>query len=45
MEKNTTYGLKSFNYLEDGEITYSNLNTVKTSNKLDTGTYHLTYKD
>lgn len=45
MEKNKTYGLKSFNYLEDGEITYSNLNTVKTSNKLDTGTYHLTYKD
>ena len=43
MSQNNTYGLKSFNYLEDGEVAYNNLDTIKTTNKLDSGVYHLSY--
>jgi len=42
-QNNNTYGLKSFNYLEDGEIAYNNLDTIKTTNKLDAGVYHINY--
>lgn len=38
---NETYGLKSFNYLEDGGVTFSNLDTIKTTKILDSGIYHI----
>lgn len=39
---NTT-DLKSFNYLENGDVTFSLLDTVKTVKKLDAGVYILDY--
>lgn len=38
---NNTTDLKSFNYLEDGKITFSMLNTVKTVKLLDPGFYSI----
>lgn len=38
-----TANLKSFHYLEDGGITFSILDTVKTTNKLDGGSYVISY--
>jgi hypothetical protein len=38
---NETYGLKSFNYLEDGGVTFSNLDSIRTTKILDSGVYHL----
>jgi SpoVK/Ycf46/Vps4 family AAA+-type ATPase len=38
-----TTSLKSFNYLENGEITFSTIDTIKTEKKLDAGVYNLTY--
>lgn len=38
-----TQDFKSFNYLENGEVYFSNLDTVKTVNKLDSASYKLTY--
>jgi hypothetical protein len=35
-----TSDLKSFHYLENGSITFSILDTIKTSPKLDTGIYN-----
>jgi len=45
MPENNTTDLKSFNYLESGEITFSNISTTKTVNKLDAGSYIITYLD
>jgi len=39
---NTT-DLKSFHYLENGEISFSTLDTVKTTKRLDSGSYKLSY--
>jgi len=39
---NTT-DLKSFNYLENGDISFSMLDTIKTTKKLDSGVYLLDY--
>lgn len=36
--------LKSFHYLENGEITYSMLDTIKSEKKLDAGKYKLHYE-
>lgn len=38
-----TSELKSFHYLESGEITFSILDTIKTQSKLDSGVYTLEY--
>lgn len=38
-----TTSLKSFHYLENGEITFSIIDTVKTEKKLDAGAYNLSY--
>jgi hypothetical protein len=38
-----TSDLKSFHYLENGSITFSILDTIKTSPKLDTGIYNLAW--
>lgn len=38
-----TTELKSFHYLENGEITFSIMDTIKTQKKLDRGAYELTY--
>lgn len=38
-----TTSLKSFNYLENGEITFSTIDTIKTEKKLDAGVYNLHY--
>jgi len=38
-----TTDIKSFNYLESGEITFSNLSTIKTTSKLDSGFYEVDY--
>jgi SpoVK/Ycf46/Vps4 family AAA+-type ATPase len=40
---NNTSDLKSFHYLEDGEVTFSTLDTIKTQQKLDSGVYVLEY--
>ena len=39
--KGNTTNLKSFNYLESGEVTFSILDTIKTTKKLDSGIYKL----
>lgn len=38
-----TTNLKSFNYLENGEVTFSTIDTIKTENKLHAGVYNLSY--
>jgi hypothetical protein len=38
-----TTSLKSFHYLENGEVTFSVIDTVKTEKKLDAGVYNLSY--
>lgn len=38
-----TSDLKSFNYLENGDVTFSVFDTVKTVNKLDSGIYIASY--
>lgn len=40
-----TAELKSFHYLENGEISYSYMNTLKTCEKLDGGSYKVDYLD
>jgi SpoVK/Ycf46/Vps4 family AAA+-type ATPase len=40
---NNTSDLKSFHYLENGEVSFSILDTVKTEQKLDSGVYTLEY--
>jgi SpoVK/Ycf46/Vps4 family AAA+-type ATPase len=42
---NNTADFKSFHYAETGEITFSILNTIKTTTKLDSGCYRLEYLD
>ncbi len=42
---NKTSDLKSFNYLENGEIQFSNFDTIKTTKELDAGIYRLKWKD
>lgn len=39
----STTNLKSFNYLENGDVAFSVLDTVKTTRKLDSGVYNLSY--
>jgi SpoVK/Ycf46/Vps4 family AAA+-type ATPase len=43
VKKSNTTNLKSFNYLESGEITFSILDTIKTTKKLDAGVYKIDY--
>jgi SpoVK/Ycf46/Vps4 family AAA+-type ATPase len=38
-----TKNLKSFHYLEGGEVSFSIMDTVKTEKKLDAGAYNLSY--
>ena len=38
-----TSDLKSFHYLENGEISFSVFDTIKTTSKLDVGTYKVAY--
>jgi len=38
-----TTSLKSFHYLENGEVTFSVIDTIKTEKKLDAGVYNLSY--
>jgi ATP-dependent Lon protease len=38
-----TTSLKSFHYLENGEVTFSVIDTIKTEKKLDVGVYNLSY--
>ena len=40
---NNTSDFKSFHYLENGEVSFSILDTVKTEQKLDSGVYTLEY--
>lgn len=40
-----TSDLKSFYYLENGEITYTFFDTIKSSKKIDSGSYFLEYLD
>lgn len=40
-----TADLKSFHYLENGEISFSMLDTIRTKKKLECGVYNLTYLD
>ena len=40
-----TSDLKSFNYLEDGSVTFSTLDTIKTIKSLDKGSYKLDWVD
>jgi SpoVK/Ycf46/Vps4 family AAA+-type ATPase len=40
-----TTELKSFHYLENGEVTFSIMDTIKTQKKLDCGAYELTYAE
>lgn len=42
MKKTSDY--KSFAYLENGEIVFSQYETIKSSNKLDSGSYKITYE-
>lgn len=42
-EQQGTTDFKSFNYLENGEILYSPLDTIKTTNRLDPGSYRVSY--
>lgn len=42
-ETNNTTDLKSFHYLENGDISFSMLDTIKTTKKLDSGVYQLDY--
>lgn len=42
-KKPNTSDLKSFQYLENGEVRYSPLDTIKTEKKLQFGSYKLTY--
>lgn len=41
MSNNNTSDFKSFHYLENGEISFSILDTIKTEKKLDSGVYTL----
>ncbi len=38
-----TTDYKSFHYLENGEVMYSPMDTIKTANKLDPGSYRVSY--
>jgi SpoVK/Ycf46/Vps4 family AAA+-type ATPase len=38
-----TTSLKSFNYLENGEVTFSVIDTIKTEKKLEPGVYNISY--
>lgn len=40
---NNTSDFKSFHYLENGEVSFSTLDTIKTEQKLDSGVYTLEY--
>ena len=40
-----TSDFKSFNYLENGEVSFSLFDTIKSTKILDPGTYELNYKD
>lgn len=40
-----TSDFKSFNYLENGEVSFSLFDTIKSTKILDPGTYELSYKD
>lgn len=40
-----TTGFKSFNYLENGEVTYSIMDTIKTEKILDPGFYNISWVD
>lgn len=40
-----TSDLKSFHYLENGEVSFSMLDTIKTAKTLDVGSYNLSYED
>jgi len=42
-ETSITTNYKSFHFLEDGEVIFSNLETIKSSKKLDSGYYKLDY--
>jgi SpoVK/Ycf46/Vps4 family AAA+-type ATPase len=42
-EASNTTDLKSFHYLENGDISFSMLDTIKTTKKLDSGVYLLDY--
>lgn len=39
----TTSDLKSFHYLENGEVSFSMFDTIKSNNSLDAGSYNLSY--
>jgi SpoVK/Ycf46/Vps4 family AAA+-type ATPase len=43
MSSNNTSDFKSFHYLENGEVSFSILDTIKTEQKLDSGVYTLEY--
>jgi SpoVK/Ycf46/Vps4 family AAA+-type ATPase len=43
MSEKTTSHFKSFNYLENGEILFSQYATIKSGNKVDAGSYDLSY--
>jgi SpoVK/Ycf46/Vps4 family AAA+-type ATPase len=43
VKKTNTTDLKSFNYLENGDISFSMLDTIKTVKQLDSGVYLLNY--
>lgn len=40
-----TLDFKSFHYLENGDIAFSTVDTIKTTNKLDAGVYNIGYDD
>jgi len=39
-----TTSLKSFHYLENGEVTFSMIDTIKTEKKLEAGAYNISYE-
>jgi SpoVK/Ycf46/Vps4 family AAA+-type ATPase len=41
----TTSDLKSFHYLENGEVSFSMFDTIKSNKRLDCGSYKLSYLD
>lgn len=41
----TTTDLKSFHYLENGEVSFSMFDTIKSNKKLDCGSYKVSYLD
>lgn len=43
MSKNTT-DFKTFNYLENGDVHFSALETIRSTNKLDAGVYNIRYE-